>query len=408
MIEKELVNSKIAVIGLGNIGLPLAIELGKKYITVGFDLDSQRILSLKQGIDSRNAHLPTFTISEKLNFSTDISSLADCHIYIVAVPTSTYADGKPNLQALLAATQTISSLLKRNDLVIYESTVFPGCTENICVPILELHSGLKFNSDFFVGYSPERINTADSLHTISNTIKITAGSTPATAQKVDQLYKSIVVAGTFPVKSIKVAEAAKLVENAQRDINIAFMNDVANILSSNEVPFDEVWNASSSKWNFLKFTPGLVGGDCLPLASQYLDYLSDGTTNTLSTARNINENVPHAIAKLIETKLKQNFGELTDFHILILGVAYKPNTSSIKGSLVPTLIDALQMSQLNTDVYDPVAEPSEILMLSKIVNEKKYHLIIRATNHEVFKDLDYSSIGRDNFLIFDINQFSFK
>ncbi|WP_435354430.1 nucleotide sugar dehydrogenase [Emticicia sp. SJ17W-69] len=408
MIEKELDNSKIAVMGLGNIGLPLAIELGKKYTTVGFDLESQRILSLKQGIDSRNAHSPTFTISEKLIFSTEISSLHDCNIYIVAVPTSTYNDGKPNLQALLAVTQTISSLLKKNDLVIYESTVFPGCTENICVPILELYSGLKFNNDFFVGYSPERINTADSLHTLSNTIKITAGSTPVTAQKVDQLYKSIVLAGTFPVKSIKVAEAAKLVENAQRDINIAFMNDVANILSTNEVPFDEVWDASSTKWNFLKFTPGLVGGDCLPLASQYLDYLSDGTTNTLSTARHINENVPYAIAKLVETKLKQNFGELTDFNVLILGVAYKPNTSSIKGSLVPTLIEALQTSRLNTDVYDPVAEPSEILMLSKISDEKKYHLIIRATNHQVFEDLDYSSIGHDNFLNFDIHQFRFK
>ncbi len=408
MLEKELQDSTIAVIGLGNIGLPLAIELGKKYSTIGFDLDKQRILSLNQGIDSRNAHSPSFDIPEKLIFSNNISSLNFCNIYIIAVQTSTDADGKPNLNYLLAASQSVASLLKKNDLVIYESTVFPGCTENICVPILEKYSDLKFNEDFFVGYSPERINTADSLHTLTNTIKITAGSTSATAEKVDQLYKSIVVAGTYPVTSIKIAEAAKLIENAQRDINIAFMNDVANILSAHDVPFGEVWNASSTKWNFLKFSPGLVGGDCLPLASQYLNYLSDGQENTLSIARKVNENVPHTIAKLVETKLKLAFPEVTNFYVLILGIAYKSNTSSIKGSLVPILIDALRGFQLNTDVYDPIAEPSEIEMIATVAQEKKYHIIIKATNHQVFENLDYTSIAQDNYLTFDINQFSFK
>lgn len=408
MIEKELEKSKIAVLGLGNIGLPLAIELGKKYTTIGFDLDEQRILSLNQGIDSRNAHSPSFVIPEKLCFSKDIASINASNIYIIAVSTGTHADGKPNLNALLAATQSIAPLLKKDDLIIYESTVFPGCTEDICVPILELYSGLKFNNDFFVGYSPERINTADSLHTLTNTIKITAGSTIATAQKVDQLYKSIVTVGTHPVSSIKIAEAAKLIENAQRDINIAFMNDVANILSTNNVPFDEVWNASSTKWNFLKFSPGLVGGDCLPLASQYLNYLSDGTTNTLNTARNINENVPEAITKLLAGKLQQNFKEQTNFNILILGISYKPNTSSIKGSLVPALIDALKTHQLNTDLYDPIAEPSELRLLPTLCNKKRYHLIITATKHQIFEDLDYSNIGQDNYLTFDIQKFSFK
>jgi UDP-N-acetyl-D-glucosamine/UDP-N-acetyl-D-galactosamine dehydrogenase len=222
------------------------------------------------------------------------------------------------------------------------------------------------------------------------------------------LYKSIVEAGTHLVSSIKIAEAAKLLENAQRDINIAFMNDVASILSAHNVPFDEVWKASSTKWNFLKFLPGLVGGDCLQLASQYFNFLSDEDENTLSIARKVNENLPHTIAKLVDAKLKLTFPDVSNFEVLILGIAYKPNTSSIKGSLVPTLLEALKIHQLNMDVFDPIAEPSEIQLIGNITQGKKYHLIIKASNHQVFEELDNSIIGLDNYLTFDINQFTFK
>ncbi|MFN3488729.1 MAG: nucleotide sugar dehydrogenase, partial [Emticicia sp.] len=260
----------IAIIGLGNIGLPLAVALGEKYQTVGFDIDTSKIERLSREKFSSN-----------LSFTHNINTLSNCNIFIVAVSTSVNEDENPDLRHLTKATESVANLLKKDDLVIYESTVFSGCTEEICVPILEKISGLKFNIDFFVGYSPERINTADDIHTLKNTIKITSGSTPETAQKVDKLYRSIVEAGTYLAPSIKVAEAAKLLENAQRDINIAFMNNVATILTENNISFEEVWQASSTKWNFLKFSPGLVGGDCLPLASQYLNYLSDKKENTL-------------------------------------------------------------------------------------------------------------------------------
>lgn len=406
MIEKK--DNMIAVVGLGNIGLPLAIELGKKYATVGFDLDTQLINSLNQGINSRDTNSPAFKIPQKLTFSDKNHSIKDCNIYIIAVQTNIDSDGKPDINTLMSASWMIGNLVKKNDLIIYESTVYPGCTEDICVPILEQSSGLIFNQDFFVGYSPERINTADSVHTLRNTIKITAGSDVATAQRVDKLYKSIIDAGTYPVSSIKIAEAAKLIENAQRDINVAFMNNMANILSTHHIPFDEVLNASGSKWNFLKFSPGLVGGDCLPLASHYLNYFSNEKDNILSISREINDNMPLTIAKLVSDKLRIIFPDEIKKRVLILGIAYKPNTSSIKGSLIPNLINALNALNLNIDVYDPIAEQSYITQIEQLIFEKQYHLIVKATNHQIFENLDFSLIGLENSITFDINQFSFK
>lgn len=405
MIEEQ--ENIIAVVGLGNIGLPLAIELGKKYTTIGFDLDKQRIDSLNKGINSRETNFPAFEIPQKLSFSDNIAAIENCNIYIIAVQTSVDSDGKPDINTLLSASRMIGGLLKKNDLIVYESTVYPGCTENVCVPILEQNSGLIFNQDFFVGYSPERINTADSVHTLRNTIKITAGSNVATAQRVDKLYKSIIDAGTYPVSSIKIAEAAKLLENAQRDINIAFMNNVANILSTQHIPFDEVLNASSSKWNFLKFSPGLVGGDCLPLASHYLNYFSDEKQNLLSISREINDNMPLTIVKLVGDKLRNVFPDEENKRVLILGIAYKPNTPSIKGSLVPNLVDALKILNLKIDVYDPIAEQSNIVRIEELIFEKQYHLILKATNHQIFENLDFSLIGVDDYLTFDINKFRF-
>jgi UDP-N-acetyl-D-galactosamine dehydrogenase len=390
-------NPHIAIFGLGNIGLPLAIALGEKYPTIGFDIDATKIERLASEISKAN-----------LSFTNNKNLLSNCNIFIIAVSTSVDEDGNPDLHHLLTATQSIAFLLKKDDLVIYESTVFPGCTESICVPILEKISGLKFNTDFFVGYSPERINTADTIHTLKNTIKITSGSNPDTAQRVDELYRSIVEAGTYLAPSIRVAEAAKLIENAQRDINIAFMNNVATILTENNISFDEVWQASSTKWNFLKFSPGLVGGDCLPLASQYLNYLSDKTENTLSIARQINDTMPQTITKLVFAKIQEVFPQNAALKILVLGISYKPNTPSIKGSLIIDLVEKLNINKAQIDVFDPVAEPNTIVNIESLSENQQYHLVIRATNHQIFENLNYPDFALPNALLFNISTFSFK
>ena len=387
----------IAIIGLGNIGLPLAIALGEKYPTIGFDIDATKIERLESEISLAN-----------LSFTNNKNLLSNCNIFIIAVSTSVDKDGNPDLYHLLTATQSIALLLKKDDLVIYESTVFPGCTEDICVPVLEKISGLKFNIDFFVGYSPERINTADTIHTLKNTIKITSGSNPETAKRVDALYRSIVEAGTYLAPSIRVAEAAKLIENAQRDINISFMNNVATILTQNNISFDEVWQASSTKWNFLKFSPGLVGGDCLPLASQYLNYLSDKTENTLSVARQINDSLPQTITKLVFAKLQVVFPQNAALKVLVLGISYKPNTPSIKGSLIIDLVEKLNTNKAQIDVFDPVAEPNNIVNIESLSDNQQYHLVIRATNHQIFENLNYPDFALPNALLFNISTFSFS
>ena len=392
-----LQNPHIAIIGLGNIGLPLAIALGEKYRTIGFDIDTSKIKRLASETSSAN-----------LSFTNTIHTLSNCYIFIIAVSTSVDKDGNPDLHHLLTATQSIAPLLKKDDLVIYESTVFPGCTEGICVPILEKISGLKFNIDFFVGYSPERINTADTIHTLKNTIKITSGSNPKTAQRVDELYQSIVEAGTYLAPSIRVAEAAKLIENAQRDINIAFMNNVATILTENNISFEEVWQASSTKWNFLKFSTGLVGGDCLPLASQYLNHLSDKKDNTLSVARQINDTLPQTITNLVFAKLNEVFPQKAIFKILVLGISYKPNTPCIKGSLIIDLVEKLNKNKAQIAVFDPVAEPNAIVNINSLSNNQQYHLIIKATNHQIFENLNYPDFALPNALLFNISTFSFS
>lgn len=390
-------NLHISVIGLGNIGLPLASALGEKYETIGFDIDAIKIERLSSEICLTN-----------LSFTNNISILSDCNVFIIAVSTSVNEFGSPALNHLLSATQSVAFLLKKDDLVIYESTVFPGCTEEICVPILEKLSGLKLNVDFYVGYSPERINTADNLHTLKNTIKITSGSNLETAQRVDELYRSIVEAGTYLAPSIRVAEAAKLLENAQRDLNIAFMNNVAAILTENNISFEDVWQASSTKWNFLKFSTGLVGGDCLPLASHYLNYLSDKKENMLSVARKINNDLPQTITKLVFAKLQEVFPQHTNFKILILGISYKPNTPSIKGSLVIDLVEKLKQNNAQIDVFDPVAESNDVVNIESLSENQQYHLIVKATNHQIFENLNLSDFALPNALIFNISTFSFK
>ncbi|AFK02920.1 nucleotide sugar dehydrogenase [Emticicia oligotrophica DSM 17448] len=391
-ISNYLSENTIAVIGLGNVGLPLATEFSKKFTTIGFDIDSRKIASLS---DSHS--------NENLSFTDTINNISHCNIYIIAVATFVTESYEPQLDALKAATTAVAKILKTGDLVIFESTVYAGCTEEVCVPILE-KSGLTFNKDFSVGYSPERINTADNLHVLSNTIKITSGSTPEVAQRVDQLYRSIVNVGTYLAPSIKVAEASKILENAQRDINIAFINNVAVILTEKNIPFDEVWKASSTKWNFMKFSTGLVGGDCLPLASSYINFLSLEKNNILSAAREINDSMPSKIASIIKQKLPNE-----NLRVLILGISYKPNTPSIKGSLVPNLIHELQEKFLKVDVFDPFAEPNDLITVDYFDEKTQpYACVIKAVNHRIFENLNYNDFCDNNTLVFDISTFSFK
>lgn len=406
MIHKTPEN-KIAVIGLGNIGLPLAIEFGRKYQTLGFDLDKERITTLSQGIDNRNVNNKPIEVPKNLTFSSEIEGLKACNIFILAVQTTTNNDDTPNISVLINASQMVASCLKLGDLVVYESTVYPGCTENVCVPVLEQFSGLVYNRDFFIGYSPERINTVDAVHTLTNTIKITAGSDKKTAVRVDELYKSIIYVGTCPVASIKIAEAAKLLENAQRDINIAFMNEVAAILTAHDISFDEVLKASSTKWNFLKFSPGLVGGECLPLASNYLNHLSKVKEGVLHSSRKVNEGLPQTIAQIIEEKLSVHFPNIDDPQILILGITYKPNSPDSKGSLVPVIFAILSSRGLSVDAYDPIVVNASISTIDTILSDKKYHLIVKATNHSIFEQLNYAEFTQNKYLFFDIQQFSF-
>lgn len=407
LVKSESLEDVVAIIGLGNIGLPLALAFGERYNTIGFDLDAERVNALQQGLDNRTSTAFRLKTHNRLTFSYDVQQLTNCTIFIIAVPTSTNYDGTPNLSALKSASYMVASCLKVGDLVIYESTVYPGCTETICVPILEQFSSLIYNTDFFVGYSPERINTADNQHTLSNTIKITAGSNKQTAQRVDELYKSIVEVGTYSVSSIQIAEAAKLVENAQRDVNIAFMNEVSAILTINNIRFEEMWNACCTKWNFLPFKPGLVGGECLPLASNYLRFLARQKEGLLSCTRNINDNLPLVITQTIEEKLKTQFPELESPKILILGVTYKPNSSTIKGSIVPVLFTFLNSKGLSVECYDPLVVDANISMIEIITSDKKYHLIIKAINHDIFEYLDFSTIVYENCLVFDVQNFSF-
>lgn len=406
-MTKGSLENIIAIIGLGNIGLPLAIEFGKKFKTIGFDVDKHRVDTLQQGIDIRNTSTEMISISEKLTFTSEYQTLQVCNIFIIAVQTSTNNDGTPNINALINASQTVAKILKKNDLVIFESTVFPGCTEEICVPILEQFSGLTYNSDFFVGYSPERINTGDSVHTLTNTIKITAGSNTETAQKVDKLYQTIIKAGTHLVSSIKTAEAAKLLENAQRDINIAFMNEVAAILTGQNISFEDVWNASSTKWNFLKFSPGLVGGECLPLASNYLQYLSKDKEGVLHSSRMINDSFPQTIAQVIEEKIKTDFPNLDNAKLLVLGITYKPDSPDCKNSLVPLLVNSLINKGFDINCYDPIAVNAPLKVIDSLTDDHKYHLIIKASKHSIFEQLNYSLFTHPDYLIFDIQQFSF-
>ncbi len=401
---------KIAVIGLGYVGLPLAVESGRKYKTIGFDINTTRISELKAGTDrTQEVDKEDLLGAKHLTFSSEPSALSDCNFYIVTVPTPVDQHKKPDLSPIISASRMISSLLKKGDIVVYESTVYPGCTEEICVPELE-KSGLVFNEDFFCGYSPERINPGDKVHRLTTILKVTSGSNPEAAETVDHFYKSIVTAGTYKASSIKVAEAAKVIENSQRDINIAFVNELSLIFDRVGIDTQEVLEAAGTKWNFLKFTPGLVGGHCIGVDPFYLTYKAEELgyhPQVILSGRKINDNMGAYVAQRTIKLLSQKKRLSQQTKVLILGITFKENCPDIRNSRVIDIYRELVDFGVDTDVFDPNADQVEVSVEYGInmLNEpvySSYEAIILAVAHGQFLELDWSSIRNNISVIFDV------
>ena len=396
-------NYKICVIGLGYVGLPLAVEFAKKYDVVGLDIYQTRIDELNSAYD-RTLELEKHQLTDALNnnivFTCNIEDIKDCNIYIVTVPTPIDKNKRPDLTPLIKASETIGKVLKKGDIVIYESTVYPGATEEDCVPILEKFSNLKFNEDFFCGYSPERINPGDKEHTVTKILKVTSGSNAKTAKKVDELYKSIITAGTHLAPTIKVAEAAKVIENTQRDINIAFVNELAMLFNKMNIDTNAVLEAAGTKWNFLNFKPGLVGGHCIGVDPYYLTHKAQSFgyhPEMILAGRRINDNMGIYVANQV-VKLMINKGHtIKDSKVLVLGITFKENCPDIRNSRVIDVIDELKEFGCNVDVYDPWADKDEVkreygLELLKSENPlsifNQYDSVVLAVSHNEFDVLN--------------------
>lgn len=406
-----LSNTKIAIIGLGYVGLPLAHVFSSKYAVIGFDITQKRIEELNSGID-RTLELSSEQVKESLangmKFTGDLNDIADCNIYIVTVPTPIDSNKRPDLTPLFKASESIGNVLKRGDLVIYESTVYPGATEDDCVPILEQNSGLKFNQDFYCGYSPERINPGDKEHTVTKILKVTSGSTPEIGKKVDQLYASIITAGTHLAPNIKVAEAAKVIENSQRDINIAFVNELAIIFNKLNIDTQAVLEAAGTKWNFLPFRPGLVGGHCIGVDPYYLTHKAQQVgynPEIILAGRRLNDNMGIYVANQV-IKLMIKKGQKVDgAEVLMLGITFKENCPDIRNSRIIDVIRELEDFGVNITIYDPWADASEVKHeygydLIETLDLNGYHAIILAVAHEQFKELKLSAT--DQQVLFDI------
>jgi UDP-N-acetyl-D-galactosamine dehydrogenase len=403
----------IGIIGLGYVGLPLAVEFGKLLPVVGFDINKQRIEELKNGIDRTfEVESGEMLTAKHLKFSSDIEMLRAANYYIVTVPTPIDSAKKPDLHPLESATKTIGRVLKKGDVVVYESTVYPGCTEEICVPILEKESSLKFNVDFFCGYSPERINPGDKQHRLPDIKKVTSGSTPEIAYKVDQLYKLIIKAGTHKASSIKVAEAAKVIENSQRDLNIAFVNELALIFEKIGIDTHEVLEAAGTKWNFLPFRPGLVGGHCIGVDPYYLTHKAQSVgyhPEVILSGRKINDNMGIHIANSVIKLMAQNELSINKAKVLILGMTFKENCPDIRNSRVVDVVEELTSFKMDVDIYDPHADKNEVkheygLDLVDSL-QKQYDTIILTVSHAEFLKLDWNKIKHSKTVIYDVKGF---
>jgi UDP-N-acetyl-D-galactosamine dehydrogenase len=409
---KNLYQKKIGVIGLGYVGLPLAVAFGRKYQVVGYDLNKDRIRQLSEGIDlTREVGKDQLMSSLCLSFSHDPQDLKDCTIFIITVPTPIDQFNKPDLSYLIRASATIGKLLKKGDVVVYESTVYPGCTEEDCVPVLVKNSNLTYNKDFFCGYSPERINPGDKERTFSKILKVVSGSTPKVADLLDLLYGSVVEAGTYKARSIRVAEAAKAIENAQRDINISFVNELALMFDRMNIDTTEVLEAAATKWNFLNFKPGLVGGHCIGVDPYYLVYKSQSLgyyPQVILSGRIINDGMGAFVAKKLMKALISNGLTLQSSRILILGITFKENCPDIRNTKVIDVYRELQDFGLHVDVYDPWAEACDVfrqyqLQLVDTIEGKSYDGIIVAVAHQEFVMLSIEKYKRNkDSVIFDI------
>ena len=405
---------KIAIIGQGYVGLPLAIEFGKKYPTIGFDINAERIDELKKGIDHTNeATVEQLRSAKQLTFSAEINDIKECNIYIVTVPTPIDEYKTPDLRPLKAASNMLGEILKKRDLVIYESTVFPGCTEEVCVPLLESVSGLNFNTDFYCGYSPERIVPGDKVNTLTTIKKVTSGSNPKISDFVDDLYSSIITAGTFKAASMKVAEASKAIENAQRDVNISFVNELALIFDRVGIDTQDVLDAAGTKWNFLKYKPGLVGGHCISVDPYYLAYKAENLgyhPEVILSGRRVNDNMNSFVAnKMIKMLIKAGI-KIMGSKILILGITFKENCPDIRNSKVADVHNELKEFGLDVDVYDYEANPIEvnqeygINLINKII--EKYDGILLAVSHAKFSRINIDSLKKDSkSIVYDLKGF---
>ena len=405
---------KVAVIGLGYVGLPLAVEFGKKFDTVGFYLKVSRLESLRKGVDvTLETSSEDLAAAKKLVYTNDLNDLKDRDIFIVAVPTPVDQYNRPDLTPLYGSSATVGKTMKRGAIVVYESTVYPGCTEEECVPVLERESGMKFNVDFFCGYSPERINPGDKEHTLTRIIKITSGSTPETAEIVDALYNSILKNGTHKVSCIKVAEAAKVIENSQRDLNIAFVNELSKIFHLIGIDTNDVLEAAGTKWNFLKFKPGLVGGHCIGVDPYYLTHKAQALgylPEVILAGRRINDGMGKYIAaEIVKLMIKKGIKVLNS-KVLQLGITFKENCPDIRNSHAVDVVRGLEEFGCQVEIFDPWAVPAEVeqfyglTSINRIEDVKsgEYDAVVLAVAHREFKDMDVSQYERSEAVVFDI------
>jgi len=411
---------RIAVVGLGYVGLPLAIEFGKKHKVLGFDVNKTRVAELQRGIDHtleadldgmlEATNLQKMNPAMGLSFSSNESDLKDCNTYIVTVPTPINKFNMPDLRPLIKASEMLGRVISKGDIAIYESTTYPGCTEEDCVPVIEKVSGLKFNTDFFAGYSPERINPGDKVNTLTKIKKVTSGSTPEIAGIVDGLYASIITAGTHKAPSIKVAEASKIIENAQRDVNISFVNELALIFDKMGVDTNDVIDAAGTKWNFLKYRPGLVGGHCISVDPYYLASKAESlgyVPQVILSGRHVNNSIAPFIANKVLKLMIQKDCKIKDSNVLILGVTFKENCPDIRNTKVIDIYRELCEFGASVDIYDPWASVEEIKhefgveIIDKLDVTKKYEAIVLAVAHDEFKTIDFEKYSKSGAVIFD-------
>jgi UDP-N-acetyl-D-glucosamine/UDP-N-acetyl-D-galactosamine dehydrogenase len=420
-VYKEV--QKVAVIGLGYVGLPLAVEIGQKYPTVGFDINQTRVNELNAGVDKTlevtDKYLSSVVSKKNSNtekglfVTTNLQELADCNMFIVTVPTPTDKNNRPVLVPLQKASESVGKVLKKGDYVVYESTVYPGVTEDECVPILEAVSGLTFNVDFFVGYSPERINPGDKEHTVTKILKVTSGSTPEAATIIDNMYKSVITAGTFKATSIKVAESAKVIENSQRDINIAFVNELSKIFNRMGIDTQEVLEAAGTKWNFLPFRPGLVGGHCIGVDPYYLAQKAQEVgyhPEIILAGRRLNDTMGHYVAGEIIKLMIQKEIKIKNAKVLMLGITFKENCPDIRNTKAIDVYTELQTYGVDLTLQDPWASPEEVQHEYgvPVVNELpvgKFDAVVLTVSHNEYKGINLEALKKDNCVVYDVKAF---